>query len=131
MGFQSTLPRGSDVQPATPQAFFLFISIHAPSRERLLKLPIVKLKLPFQSTLPRGSDAKIFYAAYAFGYFNPRSLAGATNGLVSYSVPSLFQSTLPRGSDASALSANYNLGISIHAPSRERQDLGLSDDGLP
>ena len=31
-----------------------------------------------------------------------------------------FQSTLPRGSDASALSANYNLGISIHAPSRER-----------
>ena len=32
----------------------------------------------------------------------------------------IFQSTLPCGSDASALSANYNLGISIHAPLRER-----------
>ena len=75
--FQSTLPRGSD------KILFCFsccfsISIHAPSRERLLRLPIVRHRLPFQSTLPRGSDkARERHFCYQIN-FNPRSLAGAT-----------------------------------------------------
>ena len=56
--------------------------------------------LPFQSTLPRGSDPlKVLNQPGQFD-FNPRSLAGAT----------------ARG----AAIAWYG-GISIHAPSRERQ----------
>ena len=75
--FQSTLPHGSDIPPATaPAADPIFnprsltgattthrggievqtISIHAPSRERLAYLPSVLLVAEFQSTLPRGSD---------------------------------------------------------------------------
>ena len=32
----------------------------------------------FQSTLPRGSDGQNILDADGLGYFNPRSLAGAT-----------------------------------------------------
>ena len=54
--FQSTLPHGSDVQKFTPDLIPCTISIHAPSRERLLQL-----------------------VPYAFPlHFNPRSLTGAT-----------------------------------------------------
>ena len=35
----------------------LQISIHAPSRERLLFLRMLDFKDPFQSTLPHGSDS--------------------------------------------------------------------------
>ena len=43
-----------------------------------------------------------------------------------------FQSTLPCGSDRLRRYLDYHdSSISIHAPLRERQDLGLSDDGLP
>ena len=75
----------------------------------------------FQSTLPRGSDLSVSIYTTSLIYFNPRSLAGATdtpgygnNGCtISIHAPSrerpviyinhklfnLFQSTLPRGSD--------------------------------
>ena len=53
----------------------------------------------FQSTLPRGSDRMADLRALMSVYFNPRSLAGATNNQ-----PSI----------------NDALKISIHAPSRER-----------
>ena len=97
--FQSTLPHGSDL---LVRKNFLknVISIHAPSRERLVVVMALASLLPFQSTLPHGSDEPAAQELQCFCYFNPRSLTGAT---------------------ASALSANYNLGISIHAPSRERQ----------
>ena len=75
--FQSTLPRGSDngakykipryyhfnprsLAGATlfSRVFFNFfrISIHAPSRERLIAQAIGVTAVRFQSTLPRGSD---------------------------------------------------------------------------
>ena len=75
--FQSTLPRGSDpcyagrlgqyanfnprsLAGATfkiPDYYLkLFISIHAPSRERPLLASPFALPNEFQSTLPRGSD---------------------------------------------------------------------------
>ena len=54
--FQSTLPHGSDLVKVTRLLFYISISIHAPSRERL-----------FSSV-----------AAAAVWHFNPRSLTGAT-----------------------------------------------------
>ena len=56
----------------------LFISIHAPSRERH-KIPLYCCLLPlFQSTLPRGSDFCALVGFLMMSDFNPRSLAGAT-----------------------------------------------------
>ena len=120
------------------------ISIHAPSRERPVALLAMTRRRPFQSTLPRGSDLIFLMRKVVPKYFNPRSLAGATqhNRCLSRhypisihapsrerrsasmrSVPSCFtfQSTLPRGSDG--LWQDNGLlfpAISIHAPSRER-----------
>ena len=100
--------------------FFVFISIHAPSRERhagiftgllfenfnprslagATKIPLYCCLLPlFQSTLPRGSD---------------------TCFVVKLTKIHQFQSTLPRGSDAKAAVIDCKRLISIHAPSRER-----------
>ena len=77
--FQSTLPHGSDADDVVEQ-HKAPISIHAPSRERHLKLfPCV---------------AKILY-------FNPRSLTGATKGSKRlFTATAEFQSTLPHGSDS-------------------------------
>ena len=76
------------------------ISIHAPSRERLRSYTVRSGSLRFQSTLPRGSD--VFLPIRA-----PAAIA--------------FQSTLPRGSDLDFYWPSFaHLGISIHAPSRER-----------
>ena len=97
--FQSTLPRGSDgsnsvqrsiacyfnprsLAGATPQRQLsplpIRISIHAPSRERLMGLLIKRLYRKFQSTLPRGSDMSQGSYINISQDFNPRSLAGAT-----------------------------------------------------
>ena len=118
--FQSTLPHGSDYK--IPDYYLkLFISIHAPSRER--------------QRVPRSFRRRNFY-------FNPRSLTGATLfGTVRAYIthisihapsrerqkylhclpsPILFQSTLPHGSDLHKRYINYHTFISIHAPSRER-----------
>ena len=98
-----------------------FISIHAPSRERLC----LAISIACSSN------------------FNPRSLTGATKvvgGAVTLSEISIhapsrerrgktrifiiilatFQSTLPHGSDSVAAAYTDIFGISIHAPSRER-----------
>ena len=105
LGFQSTLPRGSDYEQ-TVEAYRTEISIHAPSRERL----------------------RHRHHSRRHNHFNPRSLAGATHMLtgcglnvgISIHAPSrerhlgdplednvlLFQSTLPRGSDASPAYSN-------------------------
>ena len=55
--FQSTLPRGSDRVRCAGKQIRLYISIHAPSRER----------------------QKSAYHVRRLHDFNPRSLAGATN----------------------------------------------------
>ena len=97
---------GATTQPSLADQTFA-ISIHAPSRERLV------------SPLDTLTDF----------YFNPRSLAGATTTRLEELGLKAFQSTLPRGSDPITA---YQLrqcksNISIHAPSRERL---LSMDSL-
>ena len=96
--FQSTLPRGSDSNKCYSK-YRRDISIHAPSRERLIFLVSKKGGTGFQSTLPRGSDTCDNGKSLTGTDFNPRSLAGATNV---------------------ALAALIDSAISIHAPSRER-----------
>ena len=75
------------------------ISIHAPSRERLGTRGKPCLCNIFQSTLPRGSDRVISMFFGNLIDFNPRSLAGATRNRNSKFREETFQSTLPRGSD--------------------------------
>ena len=99
----------------------MFISIHAPSRERRRGDPPASARMDFnprslagatvilcacqrinkfQSTLPRGSDPLDSLSSLIF---------------------LTFQSTLPRGSDrALVIVLTVRQGISIHAPSRER-----------
>ena len=120
--FQSTLPYGSDrildflmtdyldfnprsLTGATTdeddKVFGYQISIHAPLRERLMEFSLYMLMCPFQSTLPYGSDSFVCSSSQRCSHFNPRSLTGATyheDFVLMY------------------------LGISIHAPLRERQD---------
>ena len=96
------------------------ISIHAPSRERLLWTISNGGVILFQSTLPRGSDPTAKADKLACGDFNPRSLAGATTGGSFIPTLNLFQSTLPRGSDVLNKEIYAQGNISIHAPSRER-----------
>ena len=121
--FQSTLPRGSDPTRSVP-SWYTRISIHAPSRERPSASHASYTGWQFQSTLPRGSDPiKDFVQVLG----------------------KVFQSTLPRGSDNMEIhqipTANHfnprslagatpyprsSYGchiISIHAPSRERQSI--------
>ena len=79
------------------------ISIHAPSRERLLSAVIQPVSSSFQSTLPRGSDDSVPFTK-------------ADNDVISIHAPSrerLFQ----RKSRLYII-----MKISIHAPSRERPD---------
>ena len=56
----------------------LVISIHAPLRERRLFRDFLYYAHLFQSTLPCGSDQYTYFRYLYSGYFNPRSLAGAT-----------------------------------------------------
>ena len=79
--------------------FLLEISIHAPLRERRTSLLGAPPICTFQSTLPCGSDSAFRRPRQEQGYFNPRSLAGATS--FSFRFGKLFR-------------------ISIHAPLRER-----------
>ena len=57
--FQSTLPHGSDSK-VTLSINLILVSIHAPSRERLMKSLFFCVDLTFQSTLPHGSDGMIY-----------------------------------------------------------------------
>ena len=76
-----------------------FISIHAPSRERLFLCAYFLRVLAFQSTLPHGSDTKQNNMIMRTIDFNPRSLTGATVKILYGVKYSKFQSTLPHGSD--------------------------------
>ena len=98
--FQSTLPRGSDIILANvPRLNPLFQSTLPRGSDagyNLFRSPT----LEFQSTLPRGSDPSEPCTPRVILYFNPRSLAGATQIADQFSMQDI---------------------ISIHAPSRERQ----------
>ena len=96
--FQSTLPHGSDIEGYC-DGFTRPISIHAPSRERVIALIYAVVAAVFQSTLPHGSDVTR----------TPEMVAAE-----------MFQSTLPYGSDVFIKRQLHIFCISIHAPLRER-----------
>ena len=96
------------------------ISIHAPSRERLVDKIFLSEILAFQSTLPCGSDTQDSLDFAGSTYFNPRSLAGATEKGLYEPRTKRFQSTLPCGSDNTSGQNLHGNHISIHAPLRER-----------
>ena len=119
--FQSTLPRGSDQRfsrqiairnnfnprslagatcTSKPKGDVPLISIHAPSRERPLRPTQAYTHLHFNPRSLAGATCLLIQLFNACIYFNPRSLAGATE-------------VSPR--------FMWAIGISIHAPSRERQ----------
>ena len=124
VGFQSTLPRGSDrIQfpppicttnsiPAPPRerpsANYSArnepaISIHAPSRERLAVNILIVQYLSISIHAPSRERLPARPSSQGQPHFNPRSLAGATQ---------------------IGLMEKNDKGISIHAPSRERQPAG-------
>ena len=93
-------------------------------RERLTSKLATPVGKPFQSTLPCGSDGNFSLAIRISFYFNPRSLAGATQETYNEAVSAYeFQSTLPCGSDLAGNICNKYGDISIHAPLRERPNL--------
>ena len=124
MVFQSTLPYGSDVSEdivlrKTP----LFQSMLPYGSD--VSEDIVLRKTPlFQSMLPYGSDRVWLQYLRAAGHFNPRSLAGATEF---HNIPPLKNYYFNPRSLAGATDLYWPtfafLGISIHAPSRERLHL--------
>ena len=165
LSFQSTLPHGSDVNESGLANQTIRISIHAPSRERLADgltrkkaanisihapsrerriCPVQLRQLTLISIHAPSRERPISLSIILLsGYFNPRSLTGATIILAVILRIFLFQSTLPHGSDtnkgfefwfydnfnprsltgATPLPIDNDVGnyISIHAPSRERQ----------
>ena len=99
VAFQSTLPRGSDALKAQ-SASNTSISIHAPSRERLVPCDCCQELFIFQSTLPRGSDPSTDTFRLRLQVFQstlPRGSDMNAPRVVVHVI--LFQSTLPRGSD--------------------------------
>ena len=142
--FQSTLPRGSDLNTqtqwetgrnfnprslagATPERSNVIhdyhISIHAPSRERpSAPIPGRRDILTFQSTLPRGSDHQTNAANISSTTnFNPRSLAGATNCNQLLTPKFYISIHAPLRERPLLLSPCQSIHrISIHVPSRER-----------
>ena|GEM_PF-6164522 len=100
----------------------IFISIHAPSRERPRCAGVVFFQVLFQSTLPRGSDdlsSVVMLLSSVFQSTLPRGSDKLRKALTILQL--LFQSTLPRGSDLRFFRETPGLVISIHAPSRERR----------
>ena len=100
--FQSTLPHGSDCIRYATQGLCA-ISIHAPSRERLQDCTSSQRHNNFNPRSLTGATLTPFVILTIGAHFNPRSLTGAT-------ISPHFNKYLRR--------------ISIHAPSRERQNMG-------
>ena len=76
VGFQSTLPHGSDpLWHAPPRP--VIISIHAPSRERPVSRHDKQIRRQFQSTLPHGSDR--VKMKYFYNYVNQAFVANKLN----------------------------------------------------
>ena len=120
--FQSTLPHGSDSIISISLSIDSIISIHAPSRERLLLCRLHLLKSLFQSTLPHGSDddAHIRWSPITgISIHAPsRERPGRGNGFSKSFTISIHAPSRERPQIASIF--NHMDNISIHAPSRER-----------
>ena len=166
--FQSTLPHGSDIRTCYWQ-HRLWISIHAPSRERRVldnagfNHQPISIHAPsrerhsacsaacsysiFQSTLPHGSDLASGFSPFSDSIFQSTLPHGSDQRLRSrFACTMKFQSTLPHGSDHNEFLSVHILQhfnprsltgatiarivvaaithISIHAPSRERRNIG-------
>ena len=122
--FQSTRPRGRTRQPRMLQIEYLFVSIHASSREdATLQRKRKTQKLLFQSTRPRGRtrQAEVLRPATPVG-FNPRVLAGGRD-TVAGSLSDINRSFNPRvlagGRDGDFREHQQAVIVSIHASSRE------------
>ena len=120
--FQSTLPRGSDSSFSSITLTSFNFNPRSLAGATISAKTQISSSFRFQSTLPRGSDEDSLISPFSLSlfqstlprgsdlpsglhqrygrYFNPRSLAGAT---ISFSIEPVM------------------VGISIHAPSRERQ----------
>ena len=100
-----------------------FISIHAPSRERRCRrLAKATLSSYFNPRSLTGATVSRFTLRPAFHHFNPRSLTGATPD--AYQEQTMATHFNPRSlTGATVLDVLYTKApmISIHAPSRERQ----------
>ncbi len=121
--FQSTLPRGSDHRYRHYQQQELEISIHAPSRERhYFGLPtgvdnLISIHAPSRERRLRRARLN-----GPFLNFNPRSLAGATSGvIVKFFSESHFNPRSLAGATNTVKHTTNIVRISIHAPSRERR----------
>ena len=133
----------------TLKYIYITISIHAPLRERHDVLRGYQQPAPISIHAPLRERRRPPPDTHSEVHFNPRSLAGATCGIVldtSYGYISIhaplrerpllqalmpeqpaFQSTLPCGSDSTAGQFFYRLVyISIHAPLRERRNRVLT-----
>ena len=143
--FQSTLPRGSDLQTLAPSGSIKYFNPRSLAGATLSGWQLMQAFL-FQSTLPRGSDRwsadELATAAISIHAPSRERLSPTTN-LSTFA--SIFQSTLPRGSDNTArkrpcCNSHFNprslagatssssvqtrmSSISIHAPSRERPSI--------
>ena len=111
----------------------LYISIHAPSRERLAArtgfhwavifqstLPrgsdvvfVVHIitQPPFQSTLPRGSDRADLTYQQGLNHFNPRSLAGAT--IICFNIIISLSNFNPRSLAGATVICSYFLSVCV------------------
>ena len=123
--FQSTLPRGSDVNPGALSMQKLHFNPRSLAGATLISSPLFIPARTFQSTLPRGSDLRrpALPQQYHISIHAPSRERQAR--LYAYPVLLEFQSTLPRGSDLRRPALPQQYHISIHAPSRERQQLRL------
>ena len=116
--FQSTLPRGSDPLLVT-QTFIPFISIHAPSRERLDGSVSAAIASNFNPRSLAGATCLLLLFGRQAN-FNPRSLAGATPLLANGRRPRLISIHAPSRERHICRPQLHATDISIHAPSRER-----------
>ena len=119
--FQSTLPHGSDFGSCPSKFSQCYFNPRSLTGATPM-LTYIGYKLRFQSTLPHGSDYWFTcWSCYQY-HFNPRSLTGATLVKPPRLLEAVaFQSTLPHGSDYHQNTTCPGKSISIHAPSRERQ----------
>ena len=120
--FQSTLPHGSDLAARHRPNLSTYFNPRSLTGATLT-LPMVQQRQAFQSTLPHGSDVNLLTQHSSFTrHFNPRSLTGAT--AISRLCPQARLYFNPRSLTGATLSCGELkplVGISIHAPSRERQ----------
>ena len=111
--------------------FGLWISIHAPLRERQQSCLIYDYNQQFQSTLPCGSDMYATDSPFIRFIFQSTLPCGSDNiKFLTIILNFSFQSTLPCGSDRENPVWCQIYKISIHAPLRERHIVYITNTNL-